>query len=79
MCTVAPNTGQIESRVRKWSNANDWRENPDDPTQTGAVPGANADVVIKPTWNMYYDIDSNPIEYNSVRVHGRLTFDDPIA
>lgn len=28
---------------------------------------------------MYYDIDSNPIDYNSVVVHGRLTFEDPIA
>ena len=30
VCTVAPNTGQIETRVRKWSNPNDWRPDPDD-------------------------------------------------
>ncbi len=31
-CTVAPNTGTIEARERKWSKSEDWRENPDDPT-----------------------------------------------
>ncbi len=28
---------------------------------------------------MVYDVESNPIDYNSIRVHGRLTFADPTA
>ena len=76
-CTVAPNPNEVEAFTRSWNNPFDWRENPNDSSQQAAVPGAGATIVIKPTWNMVYDVTENPPEFAKVVVHGKLSFKDP--
>lgn len=70
---------EIETIQRFWSNPNDWRDDPGNSTQTGVVPTAGSIVTIKNTWNMFYDIDTNPLHYDKIFVEGRLTFSDPVA
>lgn len=70
---------EIETITRKWSNPNDWRDDPSNATQVGTVPTAGSNVLIKNTWNMFYDIETNPLHYNKIKVDGRLTFEDPAS
>ena len=39
------------------------------------VPGVNASVEIKSSWNMIYNIASSP-DLKMLKINGRLTFDD---